>query len=191
MLKSLNSVELPFHGRSSLTYTNLWDLAKVLAIGMPKGSYLVGWSLGASIALMMAYLFPDRFRGLLLIGACACFGCLWPEKNLRGFMLKLEREGEEFLREFRHMAYPKPFQDTLNLEGAKRLLKDYMKLDIRPILPYIKQKVTILHGTGDPITPFSSAITLYNMLRSAKLITFAGGHFPKHESLIFEILKGL
>ena len=33
---------------------------------------------------MMAYMLPDRFRGLLLIGACACFSCAWPEKNLRG-----------------------------------------------------------------------------------------------------------
>ncbi len=186
-----SSIDLPFHGESSLSYENMWDLAKDLAIRAKKGSLLIGWSLGASLALMMAYLFRDRFRGLLLIGSSACFGCLWPQKNLRGFILRLEKDGEGFLREFRSLAYPKPFEDRIDLEGSKKLLKDYMKLDIRAILPYIRQRVILLHGIKDPIVPFHSAITLYNLLRNAKLISFPGGHFPEDEGIIFEVLKSL
>ncbi|WP_254426323.1 alpha/beta hydrolase [Pampinifervens florentissimum] len=185
------SVDLPFHGKSQLRYKNLQSLAREIALGVPENSILIGWSLGASLSLLMAYMFPQRFKGLVLIGGSACFGCLWGKKNLRGFLIRLEREGEKFLKEFRSLSYPKPFEDHIDLQGAKRILKDYMELDIRHILPYITQRVIILHGTHDPITPLSSALTLYNMLKRSKLIIFPGGHFPKNEGLIFEVLKSL
>ncbi len=191
VLKGIPSVDLPFHGESQLRYENLQNLAREIALGIPEDSILIGWSLGASLSLLMAYMFPQRFRGLVLIGGSACFGCLWERRNLRGFLIRLEREGEKFLKEFRGLSYPKAFEDHIDLQGAKRILKDYMELDIRHILPHIKQRVIILHGTHDPITPFSSALTLYNMLKRAKLITFLGGHFPENEGLIFEVLKSL
>ncbi len=191
VLKGVPSFDLPFHGKSTLTYEGLHNLAKTIALKIPKSSILIGWSLGASLALLIAYLYPEKVRASLLIGTSACFGCIWSRKNLRSFLLRLEREGEAFLKEFRSLAYPKAFEDSIHVEGAKRLLKDYMELDIRPILPHIRQRVYILHGLYDPITPFSSALTLYNMLRRSKLITFPGGHFPEDESLIFEVLKSL
>ncbi|MEJ5339097.1 MAG: alpha/beta fold hydrolase [Aquificaceae bacterium] len=185
------SVDLPYHGKSQLSYSDLWSLARSLALKAESGSVLIGWSMGASLALMMAYLFPEKFRGLLLIGASPCFGCAWSEKNLRAFLLRLEREREGFLREFRSLAYPKGFEDTVDIEGAKRILREYMYTDLRHILPYIRQRVLILHGEKDTIVPLSSALTLYNMLKRSKLITFPGGHFPEYENLIFEVLKGL
>ncbi|MEN3028941.1 MAG: alpha/beta hydrolase [Aquificaceae bacterium] len=191
VFRGVPSMDLPFHGKSPISYRGFRHLAIECSLLAEKGSVLIGWSMGASLALMMAYLFPDRFRALLLIGASACFGCLWSEKNLRGFLIRLEKEGENFLKEFRSKAYPKDFEDKIDLEGAKALLKDYMKLDIRRFLPYIRQKVLLLHGTKDPVVPFSSALTLYNMLRKAKLITFPGGHFPEHEGIILEVLKSL
>ncbi len=189
VLKSIPSLDLPYHGKSPLHYESLQSLARNIALKVPSESVLIGWSLGASLTLLMAYMFPERFRGLLLIGGSACFGCLWQRKNLRGFLVRLEKEGEKFLKEFRTLAYPRPFEDRIDLQGAKRLLKDYMELDIRHLLPHIKQRVLILHGTHDPITPLLSALTLYNMLKRSKLITFPGGHFPEDESLIFEVLK--
>ncbi|MCX8075420.1 MAG: alpha/beta hydrolase [Aquificaceae bacterium] len=191
VLGSVPSVDLPFHGESSLDYKDFWHLARDCALIAPKGSVLMGWSMGASLALVMAYLFPSRFRALMLVGASACFSCFWQEKNLRGFLLRLEREGEAFLREFRKIAYPKTFDDRVELYGAKVMLKDYMKLDIRRLLPHIKQRAIILHGTKDPVVPFKHALNLYNMLKRAKLITFPGGHFPEDEGLIFKVLKSL
>ncbi len=191
VLKGVSSIDFPFHGRSELPYEGIQSLVRTIALRISIPSILIGWSLGASIALLTAYMFPEKVKALLLIGGSACFGCLWSRKNLRGFLLRLERDGEGFLGEFRSLAYPKTFEDRIDLEGAKRLLKDYMELDIRHILPYITQRVIILHGTHDPITPISSALTLYNMLKRSKLITFPGGHFPKNEGLIFEVLKSL
>ncbi|MDM7266909.1 MAG: alpha/beta fold hydrolase, partial [Aquificaceae bacterium] len=168
-------MDLPFHGESTLEYKDLWSLARDIALRVEKGSLLIGWSLGASLALMMAYMFPDRFRGLLLIGACACFFCAWPEKNLRGFMLRLERDRESFLKEFMSLAYPKPFEDSLNLEGAREMLKDYMKLDLRPIQPYIRQRTRIVHGTGDPMAPCRSSVSRWQGREWAGVIAWVGG----------------
>ncbi|MCX8164029.1 MAG: alpha/beta fold hydrolase [Aquificaceae bacterium] len=191
VLKGIPSADLPFHGESSMEYRDFWHLARECALIAPKGSVLIGWSMGASLALMMAYLFPDKFKALLLVGASPCFSCFWQERNLRGFLLRLEREGEAFLKEFRKMAYPKAFEDRVQLSGAKVMLRDYMKLDIRRLLPHIKQRVIILHGTKDPVVPFKHAINLYSMLKRAKLITFPGGHFLENEGLIFEVFKSL
>ncbi len=191
VLKGVSSIDLPFHGRSELPYEGIQSLVRTIALRISIPSILIGWSLGASLSLMVAYMFPEKVKALLLIGCSACFGCLWSKKNLRGFLLRLERDGEGFLREFRSLAYPKTFEDSIDLQGAKKLLKDYMELDIRPILPNIRQEVYILHGTEDPITPLPSALTLYNMLKRSKLIIFPGGHFPKNEGLIFEVLKSL
>ncbi|RMH80508.1 MAG: alpha/beta fold hydrolase [Acidobacteria bacterium] len=191
VLASFPSVDLPFHGRSKLSYSDPWSLARELALIAPEGSTLIGWSMGGSLALMMAYMFPEKFRGLLLIGATAHFGGNWQERNLRGFILRLKREGTEFLKTFRRLAYEREFEDCIELEGAEKLLRDYITLNIKPIVPNIRQRVFLLHGIRDPIVPFRSALSLYNLLKRSKLIPFLGGHFPRNESLIFEVLKGM
>jgi len=38
---------------------------------------VVGWSMGGTLALLLALLFPSKVEALLLIGATACFSCLW------------------------------------------------------------------------------------------------------------------
>ncbi|RMH03144.1 MAG: alpha/beta fold hydrolase [Aquificota bacterium] len=190
VLAQIPGVDLPFHGRSSLTYKGLWSLARDLALMAQPGSVLVGWSMGASLCLMMAYLFPERFRALLLIGATPCFKKSWEEKNIRGFYLRLRREKEVFLKEFRRLALGKDFEDNLELEKALEMLKEFVELDLTPLVPYVKPPVVLLHGVYDPIVPFSSGVALYSMLRKAIFIPFAGGHFP-HEGLILKVLKGL
>jgi pimeloyl-[acyl-carrier protein] methyl ester esterase len=152
---------------------------------------VVGWSMGGTLALLLALLFPSKVKALLLIGATACFPCLWDRKNLKGFLLRLRKEKEEFLKEFRERAYPKPFDAKVELEGALELLEDYFSTDLRSYIPHINRPILLLHGTEDPIVPLRGALELYNLSRRAKLITFAGGHFPENEAVIFEVLEGL
>lgn len=190
VLKSIRGADLPFHGKSSLEYKGLWNLAKSLALRAEPGSILVGWSMGASLALMMAYLFPKRFRALLLIGATPCFGKSWEEKNIRSFFLRLKREKEGFLQEFRRLALGKDFEDSIELEGALRMLKDFVELDLTPLVPHIRVPAVVLHGVKDRVVPLSSGLSLYNLLREAIFIPFAGGHFP-HEGFILKVLKSL
>jgi pimeloyl-[acyl-carrier protein] methyl ester esterase len=105
-------------------------------------------------------------------------------------LLRLRKEREEFLKEFRERAYPKPFYAKVELEGALELLEDYFSIDLRSYVPHINKPIILLHGTEDPIVPLRGALELYNLSRRAKLITFAGGHFPENEAIILKVLKG-
>ena len=81
VLKNIPSIDLPFHGGSTLEYKDLWSLARDIALRVEKGSLLIGWSLGASLALMMAYMLPDRFRGAFAHwGMCMLLLCLAREE---------------------------------------------------------------------------------------------------------------
>ncbi len=184
-------IDLPFHGNSKLKSKSLRALAQEIAIRIPNNSTVVGWSMGGTLALLLALLFPFKVKALLLIGATACFTCLWDRKNLKGFLLRLRKEREEFLKEFRKRAYPKPFDAKVELEGALELLEDYFSTDLRSYIPHINKPILLLHGTEDPIVPLRGALELYNLSRRAKLITFAGGHFPKNEAVILKVLEGL
>ncbi len=184
-------IDLPFHGKSNLKGKDLRTVAQEVAPMVPKQSIVVGWSMGGTLALLLALLFPSKVKALLLIGATACFPCLWDAKNLKGFLLRLRREREAFLKDFRRRAYPKPFEEELVFDGALELLEDYFSMDLRSHIPFIKKPLLLLHGLHDPVVPLMGALELYNLSREAKLITFVGGHFPEDESVIFKVLKSL
>lgn len=184
------SIDLPAHGSSKRPYRNFKDTAKDIGLRIPNKSVLLGWSMGGSLALLTAFMFPQKVQGLILIGTAPHFRSCWSEKNIRAFLLRLRKEGESFLREFRRMAYSEEFEDTLDLQVAYRMLEDYINLDLTHLLPYIKQKTVIIQGTQDNIVPLIAGLSLYNLIKGSKFITFQGGHFPKgYEHLILEVLK--
>ncbi|BAI70303.1 alpha/beta fold hydrolase [Hydrogenobacter thermophilus] len=186
-----HGIDLPAHGKSKLTYKNFESLACDVAMRISKPSVLLGWSMGGSLAILIALKFPSKVKGLILIGTTPHFLSSWSEKNVRAFLIRLRREGEEFLRYFRKLAYPFAFEDSINLSVAYRMLEDYVKLDLTKLLPYITQRTVIVQGIDDEIVPFISGLTLYNLIKRSKFITFQGGHFPKrYERFIPEILKG-
>ncbi|WP_448588289.1 alpha/beta fold hydrolase [Thermocrinis sp.] len=184
-------LELPYHGDSKLKSLTLRKLAQEMALRIPKGSALIGWSMGGTLALLIAFLYPQKVSHLVLIGSTACFGCLWEKRELRGFLLRLRREREAFLREFRSRAYPRAFEDDMDIDRSSQLLEDYFYTDIRRSVPYIKAPITLIHGIKDGVVPFRSAIELYNLAKRRRLITFDGGHFPEDESIILEVLKSI
>lgn len=183
-------IDLPSHGSSALAYRGFEEMAEDIALRIPKASNLVGWSMGASLALLIALKFPQKVSRLVLIGATPNFGASWSQSNLRAFLLRLRKQKESFLNEFRRRAYGEPFEDSLKLGPATTMLEDYINLDLSPKIPFIKHHAVLLHGIHDPIVPISSGIRLYNLLKRSKFISFKGGHFPKgYEHLILEILK--
>ncbi|ADC90126.1 alpha/beta hydrolase fold protein [Thermocrinis albus DSM 14484] len=184
-------IDLPYHGRSSLRYTSLDKLVEEIALRVPPHSLLVGWSLGGSVALLLAHRFPKKVKSLILIGTTAHFRRYWPEKNLRGFLLKVRQKRDSFLWHFRRLAYGREFTDALDIDGATELLEDYMNLNLFPLLPTIRKPVIILHGVLDQVVPLRAALDLYRRLPKAKFLSFAGGHFPLHEDTIRKVLKGV
>ncbi|MEZ0361828.1 MAG: alpha/beta fold hydrolase [Hydrogenobacter sp.] len=184
------SLDLPAHGRSNLIYRDLESLAKDIAMRIPSENVLLGWSMGGSLAILTALRFPNKVKGLILIGTTPCFGTSWNEKNIRAFLLRLRKEGHSFVKHFRKMAHWQDFEDSIELSTAYKMLEDYINLDLTYLLPYIRQRTVILQGEEDKIVPFKSGLALYNLIKGSKFITFTGGHFPRgYEYLIPKILK--
>ncbi len=180
-------MDLPAHGSNRDAYESLEKTVESLALSLPGKHDVVGWSLGGSIALMLALRFPSKVGRVFLIGTSPFFGGAWPEKNVKALRLKIRREGVEA---FRRMAYPRPFRDHLG-EEAFRMLEDYVKLDLRGRLPFLKKEVVILHGQEDPVVPVREALKLHNLIKRSKLIILPGGHFPAEDerSLLSALLK--
>jgi pimeloyl-[acyl-carrier protein] methyl ester esterase len=184
-------LELPFHGNSRLNYSSMETLIDDIALSLPGKHDIVGWSMGGSIALLLAYRYPSKVRRLFLIGTTPFFGGAWHRKNIRAFLSMLRREGMKGVERFRLMAYGESFKGHIELEGALRMLRDYIALDIRHLLPFVRGEKFIIHGSEDNITPVHEAIKLYNLLGNAKLFILPGGHLPvRHEEdIVSKVLK--
>ena len=187
-LPGIKGIDLPAHGLNREPYVGMEETAKAVARGMWDRHDLIGWSLGASVALLVALRFPKKVRRLYLIGASPFFGGAWGQKNLRAFKVRVRREGVSW---FRSLAYPKEFRDDILLEDASRMLEDYMELDLRRRLPLLRCETFIVHGERDPITPVRESFKLHSLIRGSKLILLPGGHFPAKDekSLLSAILK--
>ncbi len=181
-------VNLPSHGDSTETYRGLEEAVKSVALSLPSKHDVVGWSLGGSLAILLALSFPSKVRRVFLIGTSPYFGGAWSESNLRAFRLKVKREGVEG---FRRMAFGKDFEDRVELAGALRMLEDYVNLDLRDRLTSLRKEVFILQGEEDPIVPVGESFKLYTLIRRSKLIILPGGHLPFEDerSLLSSLLK--
>ena len=181
-------VDLPAHGASTENYRDLDSLLWSIARRIPDQSHVVGWSLGGSLALLLALRFPRKVKNLLLIGTTPFFGGAWHRRNIRAFKAKVKREGVDF---FRKIAYGGNFRDRFAEKEGLRLLDDYINLDLRSLLPSVKKKVLIVHGTADEVVPPTEALKLHTLIKDSKLIFLPGGHYPfgNEKGLFLEVLK--
>ncbi len=66
------ALDLPGHGRSSAIEADLWGSSDLVAHAMgTELALVVGYSMGARVALHLALAHPERISGLVLIGATA------------------------------------------------------------------------------------------------------------------------
>lgn len=181
-------IDLPCHGDRESEFLSLIDFAKEVGKEIPKGWDIVGWSMGASVSILVALLFPQKVRSLFLLGATSHFGRIWDPKTVKAFKIKVKREGADF---FRKRAFPKSFKGKLNVDCALKLLDEFVDLKVDRYLPFIKANVVLLHGLKDPIVPPKEALRLYNLLSGSKLIFSFDGHFPAKDEgdLIRKVLK--
>jgi len=180
--------DLPAHGTSREPYRNMEEVVEEIALRLPSRHDVVGWSLGGSLALLLALRFPSKVRRLILLGTSPHFGGAWSEKNLRAFRLMIRRRGVSAYREM----ITSGFEDRVEEGSALRMLEDYIALDLRPIIPLIEKEVFILQGERDQIVPVREALTLHNLLKRSKLIILPGGHFPAEDekAAVSALLKG-
>jgi pimeloyl-[acyl-carrier protein] methyl ester esterase len=196
---------LPGYGDSAACapYT-LERIADTLAATAPKQCSVVGWSLGAQVALMWAQRAPKQVSRLALIAATPCFTQHTGEQNawphavtpavMRQFTAQIKRDSPSVLRRFVALqslgdthavrvahklrtalfTNPLPAQDVL--ESGLELLR---VADLRAIVPLIQQPALVVHGEQDAVTPCAAGEVLSRALPNAQFHKIAGaGHAP-------------
>jgi pimeloyl-[acyl-carrier protein] methyl ester esterase len=198
--------DLRGHGRSSAGPFTLAalaaDLAALAEAEALEGALLLGWSLGAQVALAALAAHPAlrrRVAGLVLLGATPRFteGDGWPHglpaRALEGLALRVRRSPGRALGRFledcfapgelgeaaraglaRRPAAPAPDQAAL-LAGLDLLAT----ADLRGDLGAADLPALVLHGEADAICPVGAGRALAAALPRARLLTFPGlGHAP-------------
>lgn len=175
-------------------------MADAIAALAPKQCSVIGWSLGAQVALTWAQRAPQQVRRLALIAATPCFTQRndWPHGTaasvMRQFTAQIQRDCPSVLRRFlalqslgdahavsvahklRSALFTNPLPTQAVLEAGLDILRS---ADLRDVLASIAQPALILHGAHDAVTPYAAGEALSRALPNARLHTVANaGHAP-------------
>ncbi|MDR1064484.1 MAG: alpha/beta fold hydrolase [Azoarcus sp.] len=194
---------LPGHGIATAKPRNsLAAWVEAFAPTLPHNAIIIGWSLGALLALELARARPRHVACLALIGATPRFvaGADWPhgldEKTVSDFAQSYTRNPAATLRRFlilqtfgdddrNHLLHrlfetacvPHAGQTPQMLADGLRILAD---TDLRANLAAIEQPVCLIHGDGDALMPPAAAYWLANALPHARLTLLKNrGHVPQ------------
>jgi pimeloyl-[acyl-carrier protein] methyl ester esterase len=202
-----------YAGTASCTPYTLERIADMLAAGAPKLCSIVGWSLGAQVALTWAQRAPQQVQSLALIGATPCFTQQsgWPHATapavMRQFITQIQRDCPSVLRRFvalqslndahavsvahklRSALFTNPLPPQAALEAGLEILR---AADLRAMLPSIRQPALVIHGEHDAVTPCAAGAALSAALPRATFHKIAGaGHAPflSHPAAVAAVLQ--
>jgi len=167
-------LELPGHGESPFTSTNLLELSKEVASCLPENSTLVGWSLGATVAVLVGALYPEKVKELILYAPTPLFsGLSQPEAVVKRFLKRLRRDFSEGVRFFRVLCskeeLPLPKVDP---EVAAELLEDFCRFNAADYFKRLIRPVKIGVGEEDEITKLAGALSAFRLAPRATLTVF-------------------
>lgn len=197
----VQAIDLPgYRGRARVEPYTLHALARSMAEAAPSRCAVLGWSLGALVALTWAAEAPDQVAALILVAGTPCFVQKpgWPHgiasDVLRAFARELGLDRERTLRRFaalqaRGDGHPKAVTRALAaaladdayapdevLERGLRILSD---ADLRALPGKIVQRTLLVHGARDELVPLGAAEYLAAHLCDARLATLAdAAHAP-------------
>ncbi|MBS0346343.1 MAG: alpha/beta fold hydrolase [Proteobacteria bacterium] len=197
---TLHTPDLPGHGSAAPVGPSLNEWADALLPRIPEGAVLVGWSLGAQLALHLAQQAPERVTKLVLIGASPRFvqaddwPAALPGATLTAFRQDFDSTPDATQRRFvalqsfgdnARKAVAATLADSLTSadEVHKGALADGLgllaEIDLRALVPGICQPVRLLHGSEDKLMPVAAAEWLADTLPDARLTVFGQcGHAP-------------
>lgn len=195
-------VDLPGHGQSPRE-RSAFDLATAVEeIGraLPWRCHLLGWSLGATLALRFALDHPDRVRRLVLVGATPRFvagpgwDCAMDPAVLDGFAAMLvtdyrktvqdfltlqmrgDAHGASALRTLRAQVFEYGPPEPAALQAGLSVLAE---TDLRNELPGVQSPALVLSGDRDRLTPAEAGRRLADGLPHARFHAFHRcGHAP-------------
>ena len=182
----------PGHGgRLGAGTASLDAFAADLAAQIETPSVLVGASMGASVALILAARFPQSVTRLVLTGATPClaarpdFPHALAQARIDALTAGLERDFRGACRAFctamaggDRLARDRLLQAALATDPdvAIVILRDSAQRDLRPLLAQVRVPVTVIAADDDAITPGDAQAALAGAL-AARLERFEdGGH---------------
>ncbi len=194
-------MSLPGYGDAApcAPYT-LERIADTLAASAPKQCSVVGWSLGAQVALTWAQRAPKQVKRLALLAATPSFTQRsgWPHAVtpvvMHQFTSAIGHDCSSVLRRFvalqslgdkqavrvahklRTVLFTNPLPAQAVLESGLEILRT---ADLRTLLPSIQQPTLLIHGEYDAVTPCRAGEALGETLPNARFHKISGaGHAP-------------
>jgi len=177
---------------------NIDTWADSVQAAIPVGSLILGWSLGALLALNIASRHPTKIAGLVLIGASPRFaaGKDWihgmdpavvaafktsyeehPRATLKRF-LALQVLGDSARNSVKSVLEPHLLSNEEALPALSLGLEILATADLRDRLP-ITTPCSLLHGERDALMPLAAAHMLHSRLPRSRLIILPeSGHAP-------------
>jgi pimeloyl-ACP methyl ester carboxylesterase len=170
-------------------------------------SYVFGSSFGSTIALAAMYDQPHRIPRAVLQGGFACRPLARWERNLCSFVRYLPgpmstlplRSRLTYPAERQRFADHKDLWDFLQSNNGSQMKAAVARrglmvpdIDLRPLLPQIRQPVLMLCGAHDPIVPTACEGPLLEGLPHVERVEFPDcGHFPQytHAPLVAELVR--
>ena len=190
-------LDLPGY-RDAPLIADFYAAADDLAARLQPRTYLVGWSLGAQMALAIAARAPEKVGKLVLIAGTVSFVQRpgWPHamppEMLAEFAANVATDIEAILPRFvggfnrgdtrakevtrilLNLADPLPPAATL--ATGLGWLRD---VDLRPLAPLVEAPTLLVHGANDPLMPLAAAEALAALIPGARLAIFADcAHAP-------------
>lgn len=199
--------DLRGHGRSRETSGQLdfvsfaEDLVDFFdALGLAK-VILVGWSMGAQIALQASAELSSRLAGMVLVSATPCFTaaedfpCALASNEASGMRLKVQRNKERALKGFYTLLFAEgELEVHPSAAEIKQLLSEITlpetadvldaldalsRTDMRPLLPAVNVPTLILNGGQDQICLPQASSYLKDHVNGAEQIVYPhSGHAP-------------
>jgi pimeloyl-[acyl-carrier protein] methyl ester esterase len=154
---------------------------------------LLGWSLGAQVALQAVPLLRNRLDAVILVSGTPRFTAAedYPHglstNAVRGLGLRLKRDYEAAMTGFFTGMFVKgeavPEKSLLPEfpppHAALAALRTLAEADLRPLLPAIDLPVLLIHGDADPVCLSSASQFMAEQLPDALLEIMTGaGHAP-------------
>lgn len=169
-----------------------WVRGWLWAQGLKKDLVLVGYTLGASIALQYGLDYPGEVKGLVLMTVAAR-----PKTRTPGtYELRLRaaqdpKVYEEWLEQMRHsMKFVDPQLRERLIERHRQVgplsqyhdLKAIDAFDVRDRLATLRPKLLLLRGLDDPGNPPEYEKELHEAVPGSRYVKLSGaGHFPPTE----------
>ena len=201
------TVDLRGHGESSGNFTGLSfedyaaDIVELFTILDLRDTSIIGWSMGAQIALQAFPLLADRVRSLVLVGGNAKFTASedypfgLPRSETRNMAIRLKKnymktmgdffngmfaEGELSGEDYQHIVRDIVMGGKLpEPEAALKTLDMLVSSDLRHVLPGTDAPVLLIHGSEDVIAPSGASRHMLRQLPHATLkIVDGAGHAP-------------